>query len=39
MQSSNVEKMKKDPKKRQEHSLYQGENNKKRNKPKRGRRQ
>lgn len=35
MKNSNVEKMKKDPKKKQEQGLYQGEKNKKRNKPKR----
>ena len=35
MHNVNVEKMKKDPKKKKEQGLYQGENNKKRNKPKR----
>lgn len=35
MKNLNVEKMKKDPKKKQEQGLYQGEKNNKRNKPKR----
>lgn len=35
MKNSKIEKMKKDPKKKQEEGLYQGKKSKKNNKPKR----